>query len=256
MKKQIENLQVCRNEKVNKDYFLLELQSEDELPFILPAQFVNVKIPGAVSTFLRRPISIHDVNYDKNTIKLLVRIAGEGTLKLSELKVSEYLNIIYPLGNSYSMSLNDRVLLVGGGCGVAPLLYTAKYFLNFGITPTFLFGYKNAQSILFKDKYAKYGDAFYTTEDGSFGEKGHVMNHSIFNSESFVYNKIYACGPEAMMKSLAKWAIANNVECEVSLENVMACGVGACLCCVQNTASGHKCACTEGPVFNVKELIW
>ncbi|MDR2011066.1 MAG: dihydroorotate dehydrogenase electron transfer subunit [Bacteroidales bacterium] len=256
MKKYIDSLLVVKNQRLNKDYFLLKLQSEEDLPFILPAQFVEVKIPDTSETFLRRPVSIHDVNYDKNTITLLIRIAGKGTLKLSETKKYEYLNIVYPLGNSFSMPSCNKVLLIGGGCGVAPLLYTAKYMLNFGITPTLLMGYRNSKLVLLKDKYAKYGNVYYSTDDGSYGEKGTVLEHSLLNSRFFPFGKIYACGPDAMLKDLGKWAIERGIDCEVSLENLMACGIGACLCCVQDTVSGHKCVCTEGPVFNVKELIW
>lgn len=256
MKKYIHDFEVIYNTQLNTDYYLLKLFSEEDLPPIFPAQFVEVRIDGAPNTFLRRPISIHDVNYEKNTITLLIRIAGEGTAVLSNIKAGEYLNLIYPLGNSFSMPDTDRILLVGGGCGVAPMLYTAKYFMQFGITPTFLLGYRDKDSILRPEKFAKYGNVFYTTEDGSFGEKGNVLNHSLLKSDEIVFEKIYACGPEPMLKALSKLALSRNVECEVSLENLMACGIGACLCCVQNTDQGHKCVCTEGPVFNVKNLIW
>lgn len=256
MKKYISDFEIVYNLRLNKDYFILKLKCEDDLPAILPAQFAEVHIDNSVSTFLRRPISIHDVNYDKNTITLLIRIAGKGTEKLSEKKTGEYINLIYPLGNSFSLPLQDKVLLVGGGCGVAPMLYTAKYFMQFGFMPTLLLGYRDKESILRPEKFGKYGNVFYTTEDGSFGEKGTVAEHSILNSDIFEFRKIYACGPEAMLKIIAAKAKSKNTECEVSLENMMACGIGACLCCVQNTVNGHKCVCTEGPVFNTKEIIW
>lgn len=256
MKKQIQDFEILYNLRLNKDYFILKLLSEDELPTILPAQFAEVKIQESASTFLRRPISIHDVNYEKNTITLLIRIAGSGTLKLAEKKAGETINLIYPLGNSFSLPIQDKVLLIGGGCGVAPMLYTAKYFMQFGFMPTLLLGYRDKESILRQERFEKYGKAFYTTEDGSFGEKGTVLDHSLMNSEDFLFKKIYACGPEAMLKNVAARAISKNIECEVSLENMMACGIGACLCCVQNTVKGHKCVCTEGPVFNIKDLIW
>ncbi len=256
MKKQAKDFIIIKNIRLNADYYMLKLQSEEALPLILPAQFAEVKIEGAKNTFLRRPISIHDVNYELNTISLLVRIAGEGTKKLEEIKSGDILNIVYPLGNSYSMPDNDKILLVGGGIGVAPLLYTAKYFMQFGFNPTLLLGYRDKYCIIRNDKFAKYGNVFYTTEDGSFGEKGNVLNHSLLKDNIKTFDKIYACGPESMLKALGKYAIKNNVECEVSLENLMACGIGACLCCVQNTNEGHKCVCTEGPVFNAKDIIW
>ncbi|MDD2635299.1 MAG: dihydroorotate dehydrogenase electron transfer subunit [Bacteroidales bacterium] len=256
MKKQTCDFEVIYNISLNDDYFLLKLLAEDELPNIFPAQFVEVRIDGAPNTFLRRPISVHDVNYNKNTISLLVRIAGEGTAQLSKINKGNLLNLVFPLGNSFSMPDNDNILLVGGGCGVAPMLYTAKYFMNFGFTPTLLLGYKDKESILRSDKFAKYGNVFYATEDGSFGEEGNVLNHSLLNTGEISFDKIYACGPQPMLKALGDMAIKKNIECEVSLENLMACGIGACLCCVQDTVDGHKCVCTEGPVFNVKKIVW
>lgn len=256
MKKTIQDFEIISNQKLNEDYYLLKLQTEIDLPIILPAQFVEIKITKSPNTFLRRPVSIHNVNYDKRTISLLISIVGEGTKALSEIKIGEFVNIIFPLGNSYSLPSTNKVLLVGGGIGVAPILYTAKYFLKFGIESTILLGYRSKDNIVLKDHFAKYGNVFYTTDNGSYGEKGNVLDHSIFSNPEFYFEKIYACGPEIMLKNLSAWANSNNIECEVSLENLMACGIGACLCCVQNTKHGHKCVCTEGPVFNSKEIIW
>lgn len=256
MKKYISDFEVVYNLSLNNKYFLLKLFNEDPLPTILPAQFVEVKVENSINTFLRRPISIHDVNYDKNTISLLIRIAGEGTAKLSKLSAGDKLNLVYPLGNSFSMPMEDKILLIGGGCGVAPLLYTAKYFMQFGYNPSLLLGYRSKEEILRKDWYAKYGNVFYSTEDGSYGEKGNVLEHSILKPETFRYKYIYACGPTPMLKNLSAKAKELNVFCEVSLENLMACGIGACLCCVQKTSEGHKCVCTDGPVFNVKDIVW
>lgn len=254
--KVIRDLRVVGNEKIGGSFFMLTLQSEDALPVIMPAQFAEVKIDNSVGTFLRRPISIHDVDYDKQTIKLLVKVAGEGTGKLANAKLGDMISVVFPLGNTFALPLSGRVLLVGGGVGVAPLLFTARYMQRFGFRPDILLGYRSKSNILRKEVYEQYGNVFYATDDGSFGEKGTVMDHSIFKAENFPYTEILACGPEPMMRALAKWAMEHKVECEVSLENKMACGIGACLCCVQNTKEGHKCVCTEGPVFNVKQLLW
>ncbi|MDD4419004.1 MAG: dihydroorotate dehydrogenase electron transfer subunit, partial [Bacteroides graminisolvens] len=103
-------------------------------------------------------------------------------------------------------------------------------------------------------EFTQYGNVFTTTEDGSMGEKGYVTQHSLLSTQTF--NKIYTCGPKPMMMAVAKYAKTNNIECEVSLENTMACGFGVCLCCVENTTEGHICVCKEGPVFNIKKLLW
>ncbi|MCF0207368.1 MAG: dihydroorotate dehydrogenase electron transfer subunit [Bacteroidales bacterium] len=254
-KKLMKDLRVIGNEALGSSFFLLTLQCEDELPLILPAQFAEIKIDNSRGTFLRRPISIHDVDYEKQTIQLLVKIAGEGTASLSEMPVGSSVNVVFPLGNTYKIPASGKILLVGGGVGVAPMLYTAKYLRNLGFDIDILFGYRTKAHILRPEVYGKYANVFYSTDDGSFGEKGNVMQNSVFAGD-FAYSSIMACGPEPMMRALAKWAVEHNVECEVSLENKMACGIGACLCCVQNTNEGHKCVCTEGPVFNVKQLLW
>ena len=123
-----------------------------------------------------------------------------------------------------------------------------------GCRPTFSLGGRSACDVLQLDMFKEYGDVYITTEDGSEGEKGFVTQHSILSSERF--DRISTCGPKPMMVAVARYAKSNNITCEVSLENMMACGVGACLCCVENTNEGHVCVCKEGPVFNVNKLLW
>jgi dihydroorotate dehydrogenase electron transfer subunit len=256
MAKRIADLKVSGTRRLNNDFFIIELAGDHKLPEMKPGQFAQVKVEGSPSTFLRRPISLHDVDYGTNTLKLLVQVAGEGTRKLSELSNGEYVNIIYPLGNSFTIpSHNEKILLVGGGCGVAPLLFLAKTLKSSGFTFDILLGFRNKERIIEYDQYLSLGRVYMTTEDGSVGEKGFVTSHSVMVEENN-YTRVYCCGPEAMMKAVAHWARQNNAECEVSLENLMACGIGVCLCCVVDTTKGHLCTCTEGPVFNINDLKW
>ena len=118
----------------------------------------------------------------------------------------------------------------------------------------FLWGARTKHGVLQLDYFEAIGDVFVTTEDGSCGEKGFVTNHSLLQSQSF--GMIYTCGPKPMMKAVAEYAKKTNTPCEVSLENTMACGLGACLCCVEHTTEGNVCVCTEGPVFNINRLTW
>ncbi len=247
-------MRVLENKILSDKYFLLILQPPVGMPEIAAGQFAQVEIQGSKNTFLRRPISIHDVDYEKNILKLLIQIVGEGTQKLSEINTGETLNLIYPLGNTFSLPEEDNVLLVGGGCGIAPLLYLARTLSEKGIKVTALIGGASQCDILEANEYLKYGEVLITTMDASFGEKGLVTHHPVFQEEKFNYSKIYTCGPEPMMKALAKIAREKGIACEVSLENMMACGVGACLCCVVDTIHGNKCTCTEGPVFDYKDL--
>ena len=234
---------------------LLRLRSEKPLPEILPGQFVQVRVDGSPSTYLRRPISIHDVDFQRNEIALLVQQVGEGTRHLAAAAVGDLINIVLPLGNGFSMpEKGERVLLVGGGIGIAPLYYFAKVLAEKGIRPALLLGGKMKADLLRLTDYQQFGETFVTTEDGSIGEKGFVTQHSVWQKQGF--DKIYVCGPKPMMKAVAKLAAEKQVWCEVSLENLMACGLGACLCCVEDTTEGHVCVCKEGPVFNTRRLKW
>lgn len=255
MPKRIESLQVIENKHLTHDIFTLELMSATPLPEIKPGQFVQVKVEGSSETFLRRPLSVHDVNYEKKTLKLLVQIAGKGTRKLYELNSGDYLNIIYPLGNSFSLpQKGQKILLAGGGCGVAPLLFLGKYLKNKGFSPDIILGFRDKERIIEYNEYTEIGKVYLTTEDGSEGEKGYITDHPVLAAEKF--DKVYCCGPDPMLKAIAKHCRKNNTECEVSLENLMGCGIGACLCCVVETVNGNLCTCTDGPVFNINTLKW
>jgi dihydroorotate dehydrogenase electron transfer subunit len=258
MKKRIEYLRVTENKKLNNEFFVLRLQSDNSLPEIFPGQFAQVKIEGSPSTFLRRPISIYDVDYANQSIFLLIKIAGEGSRQLSKLNTEDKLDLIYPLGNSFSKPTGQHVLLIGGGTGVAPLLLLGKYLRqNLNIIPEFILGYRSENLIIEIQKFETLGKVFITTEDGSFGHKGYVIHHPKLVNESKRFNMIYSCGPEVMMREVAKYALKKEIECEVSLENLMGCGIGACLCCVVDTKdNGNVNTCTEGPIFNIKQLKW
>ena len=255
MSKRIEDFEVIDNKKLTNDFYVLELSGTIKLPDLKPGQFAQARVDGSKETFLRRPISIHDVDIERNAIKVLVQVAGKGTETLSKLKKGDKLNLVYPLGNSFSMPLiNEKIALVGGGCGVAPLLFLAKYFRTNGHLPDIILGFRNSERIIEYDEYNKLGRVLLTTEDGSRGEKGYVINHSVFSDTR--YDKIYCCGPESMMRAVAAHCKKNDIACEVSLENLMACGIGVCLCCIVNTVKGNVCSCTEGPVFNINDLKW
>lgn len=255
MSKRIEDLKVIGNKRLNNDFFIIELSGDQKLPDFKPGQFAQVRVDGNPDIFLRRPISIHDVDQGRNTFNLLIQIAGKGTETLSKLKNGDLLNLVYPLGNSFAMpSENEKVLIVGGGCGVAPLLFLGKYLKSNGYTPDILLGFRNMDRIIEYEQYLEIGKVFITTEDGSMGEKGFVTSHSILLNSS--YDRVYCCGPDSMMRAIAGWCKKNNITCEVSLENLMACGIGACLCCIVDTVKGNLCTCIDGPVFNITELKW
>jgi len=255
MGKRIEFLKIIDNQKLNPDSFILELSGREKLPEILPGQFAEFKVEGSPETFLRRPFSVHDINYGENTMKFLIQIAGKGTEALSKLEPGDKINVIYPLGNSFSLpESKQRILLIGGGCGVAPLLFMGRYLNKNGHTPDILLGFRSSERIIEYDEYIELGRVFLTTEDGSRGETGFITEHSVLKAQT--YDRIYCCGPVPMMKAVGEYCMQKNIECEVSLETLMGCGIGACLCCAVSTVKGNLFACTDGPVFNIKDLIW
>lgn len=256
MKKYILDLTVNSVEALSDKHVLIKLTDDKPLPEMLPGQFVEVRVDNSPSTFLRRPISINNVDYDRNELWLLVAAVGDGTRQLQKLQKGDRLNCMLPLGNSFTMPTDStqKVLLVGGGVGVAPLLYFGKRIKTMGGEPTFLLGARSAKDVLERELFEQVGRVLITTEDGSEGEKGFVTSHSVLAQEHF--DRISTCGPKPMMMAVARYAFKNDIECEVSLENKMACGVGACLCCVEKTVEGNKCVCKEGPVMNIKKLTW
>ena len=256
MKKYLLDLRVKSVEQIHQRYVLIKLTDDNPLPEMLPGQFVEVRVDGSPNTFLRRPISISYVDKDANELWLLVAAIGDGTKKMAQLKTGDALNCLLPLGNGFTLpeSPEKRVLLVGGGVGVAPLLYMGAMMLEMGCKPTFLLGARTAKDLLMLDLFNKYGRVCVTTEDGSEGEKGFVTNHSLLQKESF--DRIITCGPTPMMKAVARYSRQAKIDCEVSLENLMACGLGACLCCVEKTTEGNLCVCKDGPVFNIRKLLW
>lgn len=254
MAKYLKDFVLVENNHLNMIYSQLKLRPLDGImPEAVPGQFVQVEIRNSKSTFLRRPISINFVDSDKKELWLLVRNAGQGTDSLIKSSIGETISLILPLGHGFSIE-KGRILLAGGGVGVAPLLYLGKILSEKGADVSFLLGAKSKNDILELDEFKKYGKVCLSTEDGSIGEKGFVTMHTVLNEN---FDMIQCCGPQPMMKAIAKIAKSKNIACEVSLENVMACGIGACLCCVEGTKNGgNVCVCKDGPVFNIDNLKW
>ena len=272
MEKYVLDLKVLSVERLHGRYVLIKLGSDEPLPPMAPGQFVEVRVEGSPQTFLRRPISINFVDRQRNELWLLVATVGEGTRHLARLSEGDRLNCLLPLGKGFSaVPAGQRLLLVGGGVGVAPLLYQGALMQQAGADVTFLLGARTEHDLLMLDAFSRYGRVLTTTEDGSMGERGFVTNHSLLSQEQF--DLIQCCGPTPMMKAVARYARQTGTPCEVSLENLMACGLGACLCCVEKVLSDESlvmsdathpsklstqnvCVCKEGPVFNIDRLLW
>lgn len=244
----------CCSGNQDVDCSNVDLDYDSILKSVKPGQFMQIKIDSSKETFLRRPISINYVDIEKSHIHMLVRNAGDGTKSLCDINKGARLNVILPLGNGFSVDKAQKhPLLVGGGVGVAPLLYLGKVLADNGVQPTFLLAANKSENLLQLEDFKKYGNVVVSTDDGSLGHHGLVTENPVLQQ---TWDMIYCCGPMPMMKGVAKIAKAHGIGCEVSLENTMACGLGACLCCVEDTVDGHVCVCTDGPVFDIETLKW
>lgn len=225
-----------------------------------PGQFISV-YPKNQSTLLPRPISICEADKENNRLRIVYRVAGKGTSEFSTYHTGESITILGTLGNGYDLSVADgkRVFLMGGGIGIPPMLQLAKMLKAAGKAQSVsaIFGYRNE---LFLDADIKqYADLYIATEDGSAGSKGTVMN--AIEDNKLEGDIIMACGPMPMLRAIKKFAEDNNMEAYISLEERMACGVGACLGCVVKTKEidhhshvNNARICTDGPVYNAKEV--
>jgi dihydroorotate dehydrogenase electron transfer subunit len=214
-------------------------------------QFLMIDSP---SFPLRRPFAI--VESSDGLIRIIFKVIGKGTKELASLKPGHEIKILAPLGSFFPLPDNDRVnsILVGGGTGIISLLSLVKMLK--GKTSVIL-GFANANAVMLEDEFSTHSEVFVSTEDGTYGTKGNVIDilkdMGITNPKNTV---IYSCGPHGMLKAVNEFAAQHSVKHYTSLEERMACGVGACFCCSTKTVSGIKRACKEGPVFDSEELLW
>ena len=247
--KKIFDTEIKSNIEVAENIFRLELLAQELSEIASAGQFVQVKISDEFT--LRRPLGIASAK--NGVVKIFYRLVGRGTKFLSTKKAGEHLDILGALGNGFNTNVEGRILLVGGGMGIAPLLSVAEKIPAVDI----LMGGKTAGEINFwiKEFKNEVGKIYITTDDGSRGSKGFVTTLLPEVLEYDNFSAIYTCGPEIMMRGVAQIAVENNLPCYVSFERRMACGLGACLSCSIDTKSGRKKVCKDGPVFDAAEVF-
>lgn len=245
---------IISNSQIIPGHHLLYLEAPDIVTDASAGQFVTIRCGD--SLILRRPISIHQVT-DSNRLSLFFKVAGQGTLWLSQRQKGERLDLLGPLGNSFVMEPASRnLLLVAGGMGIAPLAFLAQQALKQNKSPRLLLGARTKE-LLYPTEYLPSGiEVFVTTEDGSYGTKG--MASDILCHHINWADQILACGPKAMYQTIANLMQQQPARkpVQVSLEVRMGCGLGACFSCSIKTRYGMKQVCKDGPVFNLEEILW
>ena len=247
MSKTIVEAKVLGQRILSKDVKLLEVFAADMARVAQPGQFVNVQVSKQVAPLLRRPLGVAEVNKEAGTLTLIYRIMGEATEILSEVCSGDLISIIGPLGRGFDLS-SKRPLLVGGGLGLAPLLYLAQSFPQQSVD--IVMGGRTDKELFWTELFCdKVNNIYITTDDGSQGTKGTVnalLPQLVKNGE---YDCVYVCGPVPMMKAVAKVVEEAGIACQVSLEKYMACGLGACMSCSCGGVGKRLKVCTDGPVF-------
>ena len=254
-----ETVTVVSQKQIGTGIYDLTIQTKEIAAAAKAGQFVSVYSNDA-SKLLPRPISLCGIDRKAGTLRLVYRVTGEhtGTDEFSRLQAGDTMKIMGPLGNGFTVEKGRKAFLIGGGIGVPPMLQLAKEMKDAGENFQIVMGYRDAGTFLL-DEFKEQGESFVATEDGSVGTKGNVLD--AIRENHLDADVIYACGPTPMLRALKAYAEEQNMTCYVSMEERMACGIGACLACVCNSTEKdahsnvkNKRICKEGPVFNAKEV--
>jgi dihydroorotate dehydrogenase electron transfer subunit len=259
-----EKCRILDHQKVTSKDFKLTISSAYISSHAEPGQFVNVKCGESYDPLLRRPLSVHRVSKERKTFDLLYEVVGRGTEMLSNYSVGAELDILGPLGKGFAIDKDKQIaVLAGGGMGVAPLMILADELKKNVKALYVLIGANNRDRILCEQDFKSVTDqVLVSTDDGSYGKKGLISDilldvlENTIGTGNWELGTIYACGPKEMLKAVVDMAFQKKIDCQVSMEQHMACGIGTCLGCVIKTKEGYKKVCDDGPVFDANEIIF
>ena len=256
--KSVEYAHVIKIEEIAPSMMDLWIQSKSIAQSAKPGQFLSIYCKDE-SRLLPRPISICEIDQTIDGIRLIFRVVGKGTMEFSNLSADDSIKVMGPIGNGFSLE-RKPALIIGGGVGIPPLLELSKRLKEENITNEIriVLGYRD-NDLFLKEELEKYGEVFVATEDGSVGEKGTVMN--VLENMMLNNDLIYSCGPKPMLRAVKNFAKERNIKAQLSMEEKMACGIGACLACVCKTKEidehsnvHNKRVCVDGPVFYADEI--
>lgn len=247
---------VLKHEKIAPNCFDITVKTPQALAAV-QGQFMQIYCDGKT---LRRPISICEIDTKNETVRMVYMVKGEGTAWLSKVKAGDTLDLLGPLGHGFETAKKENVIVVGGGIGVPPMLQTAKSCKG---RSTAILGFRNRDAAILTEDFEKVcGQTLIATDDGSLGRHGFVTDILEDELKKGGYDLVAACGPTPMLKAVAGVCERYGVDCQVSLEERMGCGIGACLGCVCKVAVPgdgsyrHAQVCRYGPVIDSKEVVW
>lgn len=247
---------ITRKSAIAKEIYSFEISCPEIAQIAVPGQFVHIRVG---SFTLRRPISICGINKDKGTLRLVFEIRGEGTAEITKLNEGDLIDMLAPLGHGFTVDpAFKKVVLIGGGIGTPPMLPLAQAY---GEKAVAISGFRNSAAVILQENFNASGaETILCTDDGSAGIHGFVTQPFAELAEQGSIDAVYACGPMPMLKGIAAICKEKNIYCEISLEERMACGIGACLGCacrtVRNDEEYFAHVCKDGPVFKAEEVLW
>ncbi|MBQ8296644.1 MAG: dihydroorotate dehydrogenase electron transfer subunit [Ruminococcus sp.] len=247
---------ILKKSAIAKEMYSFVIECPEVAAIAQPGQFVHIRVDGFT---LRRPVSICEINAEKGTLRIVFEIRGEGTAVMARLNEGDLIDMLAPLGHGFTVDPEyKRVVLIGGGIGTPPMLPLAGIY---GEKASVITGFRSANAVILQEDFKNTGaETILCTDDGTLGIHGFVTQPFEELAKSGGIDAVYACGPMPMLKNIARIAAENGIHCEISLEERMACGIGACLGCACRTKKNDEeyfaHVCKEGPVFNAEEVLW
>lgn len=254
---------IVKKEQLKEDIYKYSIEANQIAKDAKPGQFIEIRVLDNIEPLLRRPISIYNIEKETGIVEFIFQVKGKGTEILAKREVGEELDVIGALGyGTFEVKDYENVAIIGGGIGIFPLYELAKELKEKTNTHVHIYiGFRSKDFIVLEEEFKRVSDELtITTDDGSYGIKGFSIDELKKDAEAKTPNKIFACGPLPMLKAVQEFSISKDIPCEISLEEKMGCGIGACLGCAVKTARSPKDApeywhvCKAGPVFNAKDV--
>lgn len=253
---------LIKKEEIIKNIYKFSVKAPEIVESAKPGNFIEIRVTDGIDPFLRRPISIYNLDKENGILEFIFQVKGKGTEILAKKEKGNDIDIIGPLGHgTFKFDKYKNIAVIGGGIGIFPLYELSKQAKQNDVKVNCYLGFRNTDFVMLEKEFEEVTDKLIiTTDDGTYKNKGFAIDYLKNDMEHENYECIYACGPLPMLRAVQKYAIENNIDCQLSLEEKMACGLGVCLGCAVKTAKSQKDApeywhvCKGGPVFNAKDV--